>query len=73
MYLLTTGAVDPDPLRQSASIVAGTYREMPGLSLCLPQAARLFGLGAPACQLVLDDLVQQGYLHRGSGGRYIRS
>ena len=73
MHLLTTGTVDADPLRQSASIVAGSYREMPGLSLYVPQAARLVGLGAPACQRVLDDLVAQGYLRRGLDGRYIRT
>ena len=33
----------------------GEYREMPGLSLTLPQAARLWGLDCDTCERVLDE------------------
>lgn len=51
-------------------MVMGTYREMPGLSLHLSQAARLFGLGMATCRAVLDDLVSKGQLHRMRDGQY---
>jgi hypothetical protein len=53
------------------NMVVGTYREMPGLSLDLAQAARLFGLRARTCEVLLDDLVRRGRLRRLMNGRYI--
>jgi hypothetical protein len=47
------------------------YREMPGLSLHLGQAARLFGLRPATCQIVLDDLVRRGVLRRATDGQYV--
>jgi hypothetical protein len=38
------------------------FREMPGLSLTLPQAARLFSLDRARCARVLDALVVCGVL-----------
>lgn len=38
------------------------YREMPGLALTLPQAARLFDLDITRCARVLDSLVVEGAL-----------
>jgi hypothetical protein len=58
------------PHAQLETMVIGTYCEMPGLSLHLAQAARLFGVSAPACQTVLDDLVRRGHLQRGNNGQY---
>jgi hypothetical protein len=55
---------------QLTSQITGGYREMPGLSLDLPQAARLFALDPVTCRVVLDDLVQKGSLVRSSDGRY---
>ena len=52
-------------------MVTGTYREMPGLCLLLPDAARLFGLREGTCQVLLDYLVGQGRLRRGLDGRYV--
>jgi hypothetical protein len=43
---------------------------MPGLSLHLNQAARLFGLRGTTCQIVLEDLVRRGSLRRGEDGQY---
>lgn len=52
-------------------LILGTYKEMPGLILHLNQAARLFGLRASTCQIVLDDLVKQGHLRRAADGQYL--
>lgn len=48
------------------------YLEMPGLSLTVPQAARLFGLDAEVCTEQLESLVQTGFLQRTLRGRYVR-
>jgi hypothetical protein len=51
-------------------MIEGTYREMPGLSLFLSEAARLFGLREKTCEVILDDLVRKGRLRRSADGRY---
>ena len=53
-------------------IVAGEFREMPGLRLTLPQAARLWGLEPRACAAILDALVERGALGQAHDGRYCR-
>jgi hypothetical protein len=55
------------------SMIIGSYREMPGLSLHLNQAARLFGLRGTTCQIVLEDLVRRGSLRRAEDGQYRRA
>jgi hypothetical protein len=50
--------------------ILAEYREMPGLSLTAPQAARLFGLGVEPCGTMLQALVAQGQLRHTKGGRY---
>jgi DNA-binding IclR family transcriptional regulator len=52
-------------------MILGTYREMPGLSLHLSQAARLFGIRRSTCQVIMDDLVQAGSLRRSADGQYV--
>ena len=42
--------------------IRAEYREMPGLSLTLSQAARLFNLEPTQCACVLDSLVSRGHL-----------
>jgi hypothetical protein len=59
------------PRAQLVAMIRGTFREMPGLSLHLNQAARLFGLRDVTCQIVLDDLVAAGALRRSEDGQYI--
>jgi hypothetical protein len=59
----------PGPDRER-TLVFGTYAEMPGLSLHLNQAARLFGLREATCDVVLDDLVSEGLLRRSGDGQY---
>ena len=65
------GTSQAEPSRPHlVSMIVGAYREMPGLSLLLPQAARLFGVRPVTCQVVLDDLVSDGQLRRTSDGQY---
>ena len=42
--------------------VRGEFVEMPGLELTLPQAVRLWTLGADDCRFVIDALVDVGFL-----------
>jgi hypothetical protein len=42
--------------------VRGEFVEMPGLELTLPQAVRLWTLGADDCRYVIDALVDVGFL-----------
>jgi hypothetical protein len=49
-------------LNEIRSRVLAEFREMPGLILTLPQAARLFGVESARCQEVLDILVEHGVL-----------
>ena len=61
-----------EPCRaQLVTMVIGTFRELPGLSLHLNQAARLFGLRSETCRILLDDLVAQGRLRRAHDGQYL--
>jgi hypothetical protein len=62
---------EPPRLRLEA-IILGTYREMPGLSLHLGQAMRLFGVRRATCQIVFDDLVTRGVLRQATDGQYVR-
>jgi len=58
--------------------VRAEYEEMPGMSLTLPQAARLFNLDLTDCARVLDALVTDGalwtngreFLGRSAGRRF---
>jgi len=52
------------------TMIEATYREMPGLTLGLTQAARLFGLRERTCRVLLDDLVSDGRLRRAANGQY---
>jgi hypothetical protein len=42
--------------------ISAEFREMPGLTLTLPQAARLFSLDVERCERVLVFLVEGGVL-----------
>jgi hypothetical protein len=42
--------------------VRADFVEMPGLELTLPQAVRLWNVGADDCRLVLDALADAGFL-----------
>lgn len=42
--------------------VRAEFTEMPGMELTVPQAVRLWNLGADDCRSVLDALVDAGFL-----------
>jgi hypothetical protein len=42
--------------------VRGEFMEMPDLELTMPQASRLWALGADDCRYVIDALVDAGFL-----------
>jgi hypothetical protein len=52
------------------ALILGTYADMPGLSLRLYQAARLFGLRQATCQVILTDLVTDGRLRQSADNQY---
>lgn len=65
------GGVQGEPSRAHlVALILGTYAEMPGLTLHLPQAARLFGLREATCHVVLSDLVRDGRLRQTPDGQY---
>ena len=45
---------------------------MPGLSLTLPQAARLWGLDPGTCECALAGLIERRVVRRAMNGTYIR-
>ena len=53
-------------------IVRGEFREIPGLRLTKPQVCRLWGLDPHTCEILLDALVDVGFLKRTSNGQYAR-
>jgi hypothetical protein len=46
------------------------FDEMPGTSLTLPQASKLFGVPIEVCDRILVTLVRDGRLHRTKDGRF---
>jgi hypothetical protein len=52
--------------------VRAEFDEMPGLSLTLPQARRLFGLPLDVCDRILNSLADEGLLRRRLDGRFGR-
>lgn len=51
--------------------VRGEYDEMPGLSLTLTQAARLWHIEEPVCAAILDALTRENFLTRTPAGTYV--
>jgi DNA-binding IclR family transcriptional regulator len=51
-----------------AQRVLSEFEEMPGMTLSLRQASRLFGLSEDACRVVLDILVDAAYLRQTPSG-----
>jgi hypothetical protein len=62
-----------ETIRELARRVQAEYTEMPGLSVTLPQAQRLFAIDEPTCAAVFGALVTQQVLRRTPEGRYVRA
>ena len=61
---------------QLASLVTrarGEYLEMPGLRVSVVQACRLWQLDVSTCEMLLDHLVRECFLHQTDSGFYITS
>ncbi len=56
-----------------AERVRGEFREMPGLTLTVAQARRLWSLDPSTCSEVLSELVDAGFLCRKADGAYGRA
>ena len=52
--------------------IRGEFREMPGLTLSLAQACRLWSLDEATCGEALLQLVQTGFLCRRADGGFCR-
>ena len=52
--------------------VRGEYLEMPGLSLTLPQAGRLWGVDQNSTERLLDVLAAQKFLTVTRAGSFVR-
>lgn len=50
--------------------IRGEFREMPGLTLTLRQASRLWSLDPVACDMALRFLVEERYLERTARGAF---
>jgi hypothetical protein len=59
-------------LRDLLLRIEAEYREMPGLSLTVSQAQRLWGLDRSTCALVLVTLVERRVLRQTPNGRFVR-
>ena len=60
------------PNAQLLDRIRGEYLEMPGLTLTLPQAQRLWDLRGRECEELLGALIDAKFLCRKSDGRYAR-
>jgi hypothetical protein len=58
--------------RALARRVHGEFLEMPGLTLSIERAARLFSLPATVCARVFGELIAGGCLRASTDGRYTR-
>jgi hypothetical protein len=53
--------------------VRAEFEEMPGMTLTVPQASRLFGLDEALCRDVVDQLVAVAYLKKTESGAVARA
>jgi hypothetical protein len=51
--------------------VRGEYCEMPGLRLTVSQACRLWHVDVATCEMLLTQLVREGYLYKTEKSAYI--
>jgi hypothetical protein len=65
--------IQPDQKAVIAERVRGEFREMPGLSLTLAQAQRLWSLDLSTCSEVLSQLVECGFLSQRADGAFCRA
>lgn len=59
-------------VEHAAARVRAEFEEMPGMTLTLPQAERLFGLDQRLLQTIIERLVLTSYLRRMDNGAFAR-
>jgi Fic family protein len=62
-----------DVVQELTHRVRAEYAEMPGLSLTLAQAQRLWALDRQTCESVFMTLTARGFLRMTSRGRFVRT
>ena len=62
----------PLAIRELLLRIEGEYREMPGLSLTVSQAERLWDLDSSTCAFVLTTLIARRILRQTRTGAYLR-
>lgn len=65
-------AIRPSQKAVMTERIRGEFREMPGLTLSLAQACRLWSLDEVTCGEALSQLVQNGFLCRRADGGFCR-
>src|ERR1700694_3931431 len=74
MLPLTSSSSTPGPTALLISErIRGEFREMPGLTLTVAQARRLWNVDLPTCTEVLLQLVDAGFLCRKADATYGRA
>jgi hypothetical protein len=69
--MLEQGWGHSPPLEVLAARVRGEYGEMPGLRVTLAQASILWQVDEVKCEMLLDRLVGEGFLHRTDRGYFV--
>jgi len=67
------GAARSETVHELARRIEAEYVEMPGLSVTLSQAQRLWAADRRTCQTVFDQLVARGVLRMTTKGRFVRT
>ena len=63
--------IDATQVDSVVARVRGEYSEMPGLQLTCAQACRLWHMDPGACETLLEQLVQDGFLYKTDKGTYV--
>lgn len=59
-------------VEHAAARIRAEFEEMPGMTLTLPQAERLFGLDQDLLRAIVERLVRASYLRRTDNGAFTR-
>jgi hypothetical protein len=70
----TVGAArGSDAVRELARQIQAEYAEMPGLSVTLSQAQKLWTLDRETCDTVFERLIERGVVKMTTQGRFVRA
>jgi hypothetical protein len=58
----------PAPFDSFVAHVRGEYGEMPGLRLTVSQACRLWHVDVSTCEMLVEQLVREGFLYKTDTG-----